>query len=166
MITDYKTNYKTKIIDFFISHIKTRIILICVFPLWFSFGNNFFGTTLKLKQDGEMTPRGWVVNGIAFVLYVILNIIIGYIPKRNESLSKQKENDLKAFRDTVAINDKLIDITSELCSHKLSKITQNIKNIQNNASIYAFSPLDHLNEISYKIQDCVSCVTGIPKKRL
>ena len=160
-----KNNWKTIVIDFFIKHVKFRTILICIFPMWFSFGNSYLGNCLELKDNGELTIEGWILNSVLLIIYVVFNVIIGFIPKRNEELAQQKENDLKAFKDTVAVNNQLIDITSELCSRKLTKITQNI-DLFSVGGILAFCPIDHLQEISLNIRNCVSYITGIPNRKI
>lgn len=155
----------TKVIDFFIKHTIIRVILTCIFPLWFSFCNNYLGTFLGLKDLGELTVKGWIVNVILLVVYILFSIIIGLIPKRNEHLTLQKDEQLKVYEDTIAVDEKLIEITSDLCSRKLSKISDNVTS-QSVRGIDIFCPIDHLNEISYNIRDCVSSITGIPKKKI
>lgn len=155
-----------KIVDFFSKHIIIRITLICVFPFWFSFGNSYLGSALKITNVDGLTPKGWIINIVVFVVYLIFTIIVGFIPKRNEDLLHKKEDIINSYKDTLSVNEKLIEITTDLCSRKLSKISENINQSQKNIGINAFSPIDHLNEISYNIRNCVSYITGIPQKKI
>lgn len=133
--------------------------------MWFSFGNTYLGSFLGIKNETGLTIYGWTINIILLFLYVVFSIITGLIPKRNEMLAHANDKTLESYKDTLAVNDKLIEITTELCDRKLAKISEKASQA-GIKGIKAFCPIDHLNEISYNIRNCVSYITGIPHKKM
>ena len=153
------------IVDNLKKHNVIRTILTCLLPLWLSFGNAYLGEITGIKDEYGLTLFGWIVNILVLIINITLNALVSFIPKREEILSKEKDQILNSYKDTIAVNEHMLEITSDLCSHKLSIIVENTNEKLDNG-LNAFNPIQNLQEISYKIRECVSYTTGISKKKI
>lgn len=153
------------VVDALKKHNVIRTIITLLLPIWLSFGNTYLGEILFLKENNKLTLRGWIVNIIVLLINVAINVLVSFIPEREKKQSEEKDLTLKTYKDTIAVNESMLEITSDLCTHKLSLILENTnENLDNGLS--AFKPIQNLQEISYKIRKCVADITGIPKKKI
>lgn len=113
------------VVDALKKHNVIRTIITLLLPIWLSFGNTYLGEILFLKENNKLTLRGWIVNIIVLLINVAINVLVSFIPEREKKQSEEKDLTLKTYKDTIAVNESMLEITSDLCTHKLSLILEN-----------------------------------------